>query len=129
NAVKLATVHRVEQGGAFQQIVERQWKQPPLRNRADGVAGAADTLQEGVDRARRAKLAHQVDVADVDAEFEGTGGHQRFEFALLEPLLRVQAMLARETAMVRGDVLLAEPLGEVARNPFRNAALVDENQR
>ena len=129
DAVKLAAVHRVEQGGAFQQIVERQGKQPPLRNRADGVAGAADTLQEGVDRARRAKLAHQVDVADVDAEFEGTGGHQRFEFALLEPLLRVQAMLARETAMVRGDVLLAEPLGEVARNPFRNAALVDENQR
>ena len=31
--------------------------------------------------------------------------------------------------MVRGDVRLAEPLGEVARDPLRDAALVDEDQR
>ena len=37
---------RVEQGGAFEQVVERQREQPPLRDRADGMAGAADALQE-----------------------------------------------------------------------------------
>jgi hypothetical protein len=45
--------------------------------------------RKAVDGARRAELAHQVDVADVDAEFQRTGRHQRFQFALLEPLLRL----------------------------------------
>jgi hypothetical protein len=122
-------VHRVQQGGALQQVVQRQREQPPLGDGADGVAGAAHALQEGIDAARRADLAHQVDVADVDAQFERAGGHQRLELALLEPLLGLQAMLAREAAVVRRDVLLAEPLGQVARHALGGAALVDEDQR
>ena len=38
-------------------------------------------------------------------------------------------MLARETAVVRGDMLFTEPLGQVARHALGDAALVDEDQR
>ena len=41
-----------------------------FRNPADPVTGPADTLQKGRYAARRAELAGQVDVTDVDAEFE-----------------------------------------------------------
>jgi hypothetical protein len=38
-------------------------------------------------RARRAELADELDVADVDAELERRGGDQRLELAAFEPLL------------------------------------------
>ena len=41
------------------------------------------------------------------------------QLARLQPLLGVQPMLAREAAVVRGDVLLAEALGQVARDRAR----------
>ena len=74
--VELASSHAVEQRRAFDQIVARQREQPPLRRAADRVAGAPDALQEGRDRARRAELADQIDIADVDAELERSGGDQ-----------------------------------------------------
>ena len=55
------------------------------------VVGAADALQEHRDAARRAELAHQLDVADVDAELERGGGHHDLELAGLEALLGVEA--------------------------------------
>ena len=88
--VEFAATHAVEQRRAFDQFVARQRKQPPLRRAADRVAGAADALQEAGDRARRAELAHQIDVADVDAEFERGGRHQRLQLAVLQPLLGVE---------------------------------------
>ena len=66
----------------------RAWRAPPrrtaparrasagrgaLRRRPERVAGAADALQQGRDRARRAEVADQIDVADVDAELERRG--------------------------------------------------------
>jgi hypothetical protein len=41
------------------------------------VAGTARALQERRDGAWRGKLADEIDLADVDAEFERGGGHQR----------------------------------------------------
>ena len=46
------------------------------------------------DRARAGDLADEVDVADVDAQFERGRGDQRLEFAALELLFGVQALLA-----------------------------------
>ena len=48
-----------------------------------------DALQEGRDRARRAELADQVDVADVDAQLQRGGGDQRLQLAALQPLFGV----------------------------------------
>ena len=65
-------------------------KQPRLGLPADRVTGAPRALQEGRDRARRAELADQLDVADVDAELERSGGHERPQFAALQALLGVE---------------------------------------
>lgn len=40
------------------------------------MAGATDPLQQGGDGPWRTELAHQVDIADVDAELQGCGRHQ-----------------------------------------------------
>ena len=55
--------------------------------------------------ARRAELADQLDVADVDAELERGRGHHDLELAGLEALLGVEAGFLGERTVVRGDVL------------------------
>ena len=68
--VELAALHAIEQRRAFDELVARQREQPALRHAADMVPGAADALQERCDPARRADLADEIDVADIDAEFK-----------------------------------------------------------
>ena len=75
--IELAATHRIEQRGGFDEFVARVREQPPFRRAVDRVAGAADALQEGRDRARRADLADQIDIADIDAELERRGRDQR----------------------------------------------------
>ena len=111
--VELAAPTRVEQRRAFDELVARQREEAPLGRPADGVAGAADALQEGRDRARRAELADEIDLADVDAELQRGGGDQRPQLAALEPLLGGEPLLLGQAAVVGGDRVLAEPLGEM----------------
>ncbi len=82
--VQLTAAHAVEQCGAFDQIVARQGKQPPLGRAADRVPRAADALQKGCNGAGRSQLADEIDVADVDAELQGCGGDQRPQLTALE---------------------------------------------
>jgi hypothetical protein len=58
-----------------------------------------------------------------------SGRHQRPQMARLQGPLRAQAMLPRQAPMVRRYGLLAQALGEVARQTFGQAARVDEDQR
>ena len=55
---------------------------------------------------RRADLADEIDFADVDAELEGSGRHQRLQHAALQALFGIEPLLLAETAVVRGHVLL-----------------------
>ena len=55
------------------QLVAREREEDALRHAAEPVARAADALQQRRERARRAEVADQVDVADVDAELERRG--------------------------------------------------------
>src|SRR5690606_39369204 len=64
-----------------------------------------------------------------DAELERRGRDQRAELPGLQPLLRVQPVLARQAAVMRGDRVLAEALGEMARDTLALAAVVGEDQR
>ena len=100
--VELAAPDAVEQRRAFDQLVARERKQPALGRAVDRVAGAPDPLQEARDRARRAELADQIDVADVDAELERGGRDQRLQLAALQPLLGVEPLLLGEAAVMRG---------------------------
>jgi hypothetical protein len=55
--------------------------------------------------------------------------HERFQLAVLEPLLGIQALLFGEAAVVRGHPIGTEPLGQLARHPLDEPAGVDEDQR
>ena len=126
--IELAAPYAVQQRRAFHQVVARERKQPPLGRAIDGVAGAADPLQERCDRARRADLAHEIDLSDVDAEFERGGGDQRLQFPALEPLLGVEPLLLGEAAVMCGHRLLPEEFGQGPRDPLRQPPCIDEDQ-
>ena len=127
--VELAAANAVEERGALDEIVARERKQPPLGRPANGVAGAADPLQKGRNRARRTELADEIDIADVDPEFERGGRHQGFQFAPFQPLLGREPQLLRHAAVMGGDGALAETLRELVGDPFGHPAGVDEHQR
>ena len=127
--VQFAAPNRVQDGGALHELVAGEREQPALRGAAHGVTGTSRPLQEGRDGSRRTKLADQIDVPDVDPQLQRGGGHQRLQLAGLEPLLGREAAFARETAVVGGDMLLAERLGQRPRHPLRHAAGVDEHER
>ena len=127
--IELAAADRIEQRRALDQLVARLREEARLGNAADGVARAAGALQEGRDRARRAELADQVDVADVEAELERRGRDQHLQFAALQALLGVEPRFLGEAAVVRRDRVLAEALAEVARGALGHAPRVDEDQR
>ncbi len=127
--IELAAPHRVKERDAIYQLVAARREDATLRDAMHGVIGATDALQEDRDAARRAELAHQLDVADVDAELERGGGHHHLEFAGLETLLGIEAGFLRETAVVGRDILLTETLGEVAGHALHHAAGVGEHQR
>jgi hypothetical protein len=93
------------------------------------VIRAARALQERCDRPRRTELADELDVADVDAELERGGCDQRAKLAAFQPLLGVEAALLGEAAMVRGDDILADELGQMPRHALRHAPRVDEDER
>ena len=103
-------MHGADEGGALDELVAGGGEEAALGVQAEGVAGAADALEEGRDAAGRADLADEVDAADVDAELEGGGGDEGLQLAGLEALLDAQTALAREAAVVAADVLLAEAL-------------------
>ena len=127
-AIEFPAVHTVEQRRAFDQLVARQREQPALGRPRDRVARAADPLQKSRDRARRAELADQVDIADVDAELQRGGRHQGFQRAAFEPLFGIEPLFFGEAAVMRGHLIGAEPLGELAGHPLDQPAGIDEDQ-
>ena len=54
---------------------------------------------------------------------------RRLQLAVLQPLLGVEPLFLGEAAVMRGDVVIAEAIGDLARHPFGHAARVDEDQR
>ena len=72
-------------------------------------------LQETRDGSGRPELANEIHVADVDAELEGRGRDECAQFAGLEFLFGRETLFARQTAVVRGDILVAEwlPIGRL----------------
>ena len=100
--VQLAALDALEQGGAFHQLVARQREEPPLGRPVHRMAGAPDPLEEARDGARRAHLADEIDLADIDAQLQRGRGHQRLQLAPLQPLLGIQPLLAGEAAVMGG---------------------------
>ena len=93
------------------------------------MSGPANALQEGVDGARGSDLAHQIHIADVDAQLQGSRGHQHLQLAALQALLGVQAALLGQAAVMRGDMIFTDALGQMPRDTFDHPARIDEHQR
>ena len=127
--VEFAAIDAVDQRCAFDEVVIGEGKQAAFRLTADAVPRAADALQEGRDRARRAELADEVHIADIDAELErGCRDHSR-ERAGFQPLLSIEPLFLGEAAMMRCNVHLAEPVRKLARDAFGHASCVDKDER
>ena len=127
--VEFAAANAVEQRRAFDQFVARQRKQPSLRRSFHRVARTPDALQERRDRARRAELADQIDIADIDAELQRSGGDQHLQGAALEPLFGVQPQFLGHAAVVGGDMFFAEAVRQLPGDALRHSAGVDEDER
>ena len=107
--IQLAGAHLADQRAVLHQIVARGRKQPALRNRAAPVPCSAHALHRDRHRARRGNLAHQVDVADIDAELQRSRRNQNPNLAILQPLLGIQPQRARQRPMMRRDALRPKP--------------------
>ncbi len=127
--VQFAAPRRIQQRRAFHQVVPAQGEQAPLRSRAQVMAGTPDPLQEHGDGPRRAKLADQVDIADINTQFQGCGRDQGLEFAPFESLFRIQTVLLCQAAVVRGNIFFTDPFRQGAGRPLGQAPGIDEDQR
>ena len=127
-AIEVALADGANDGGAFDELVAGGGEEAALGDGSAPVTGAAYALQGNGDGAGRADLADEIDVADIDAELERGGGDEDAALALLESALGFEAEMARERAMMGGDVLLAHALGEMVRDALDEAAGVDEDE-
>src|SRR3989442_10771423 len=89
---------------------------------------SANPLQQSRDRARRSNLNYEIDGANVDAELERSGGHQRTQLARLQTLFCRQSEFTSQTAMVRRYVLVAETFPEMSGYPLGHAPRIHEHQ-
>src|SRR5262245_11949232 len=106
--VKLAAIGTINQRRTFHKVVVGEGKQTALWLPADTMARSAHALKESRNRARRAKLADEIHVANIDAKLEGGRCHHGGECTYLQPMLRVEPLLFGEAAMMRGDAHFAE---------------------
>ena len=93
------------------------------------MPGAADALQPGRDARRRFDEDDEIDRAHVDAQLQRRGGHERRHAAGLEVLLDLEALLARDRAVVGAHELLAGELVQPLGEPLREAPAVGEDDR
>src|SRR5437899_1990725 len=98
---RLSAMNRAHQRGALDHFVAGGGKEAALGDRATPVAGAAKALDSNANRTRRTDMQGQIDMADIDSQFERSSGHQNFQLAILELAFRIQTQFARQAAMVR----------------------------
>ena len=93
------------------------------------MAGAADALQPARDRLRALDLDHEVDGAHVDPELEARRRDEAGNLPRLQELLDLDPLLAGERPVVRSRDLFLCELVQPQREPFGEAAVVDEDDR
>ena len=126
--IQLAAICAVDQRGTLDEIIAREWEQAALGRSVHRMARAAHALQEAGDGPRRAELAHQVDLADIDAKLERRRCDEGLELAALQAPLGIQPVLLGEAAMMRSQAVLAQAFGEMPRHALRQATRVHEHQ-
>ena len=129
HAIERALVDRPHDRRGLHQLLALGDDEAPLRHARERVAGAAHALKRRRHVARRLQLHHEVDRPDVDAELERRRRHQRFELAILQPVLGLQACAARQRAVMRGHAAIGDAIVEVSGQSFRRSPALSEDQR
>ena len=127
--IQVAPPDCIEQRRTLDQFIARKRKDAAFRKAANRVIRSAYALEQGGNRAGRSDLNHQIDSANINAQLERGSGDQRAQLARLQTLFSGQSQLARQAAMVRSDVLVADSLPKVSRSSFSHAPRVYEHQR
>src|SRR5436309_4547013 len=120
-------VRGLGQRRALHEIPRLERDHPADRGVAVRVARAPDPLQALRDGLRRADLHDEVDVADVDSEFEGGGRDRRLQLTVFELLLDLETGHLRQGAVVGLEVLHAALL-QAEGDVFRPAPGVREDE-
>ena len=119
----VAPQHAAGHRGGLHHILPVGGEDAPAGGLAHQVAGAPDPLQALGHRLGRLELHHQIHRADVDAQLQRRGAHQRRQVARLERLLQGQARLLGHAAVVRADWVGMRPApGPKHPDPLGHAA-------
>ena len=125
----VAFPHRLGEHRGFDEVPRMGGEQGAAAGFADAMPGAPNALHRGGDGRRRLDEHDFVQVADVDAHLQGTGGDDGLEFALLQARFDFAADLARERTVVgvgdRRRFLRVQLQGDL----LRHAPAVGEEQR
>ena len=119
--VQITGSHRLHQGCAFDQVITGCGEKAALWNCASPMPCATNPLHSCRNRAGRPHLANQIDGANIDAQFQRRCRDQQFDFAIPRSRLRVQAKLARKTAVMRGDIFRVDAFSNCMREPLDHA--------
>ena len=119
-------------GVAAEELVERVLAGDVDRQPAAAAPGAAPHLAQRGDRPGERDDDRGVERADVDAELERVGRHDRPQLAVRQPLLELAALLGRVAGAVGGDRavelrrLVGEAVGDELRHQLDRLARLDE---
>jgi hypothetical protein len=61
-------------------------------------------------------MAYDIDMADIDAQLQGRGGHHHGICTALEFFFHLEPGLARKTAVMRAHLVLVQALSQLVRN-------------
>ncbi len=89
--VEFAGAHLADECGLFEQVVTGGGEETAFGDGSTPVAGAADALHGDGDGSGAADLTDEVDVADVDAEFERCCRDENFDFSIFQALFGVES--------------------------------------
>ncbi len=128
-AIQIARADGAHQRGALDQLIARRGEETPFRPGSHPMPRSPDPLKRDRDGTRRSDLADQVDRADIDSQFERSGGHHGPQVSAFEPAFRVEPQRARQAAMVRQHNVFAETFAERVCHSFGQAARIHEHQR
>ncbi len=122
-------MHRLGDRGARHEIAAKFREHHSLADRVRLVAAATDALEPAGHRRRRLDLHDEVDRAHVDAEFQRGRGDEPAQLSGLQQILDLDALRARDRAVVRADERFAGQLVQRAGEPFGQSAAVHEDER
>ena len=117
-----------QQRRAFDQLIAAQRENAAFRQTAALVLGATDALQQRGDGARRAELANEINRTDIDPQLQRSRGDERFQFAALQSIFRIEPQFRGKTSVMRCDSIGAEQFAQMMRHAFGHSARVHENQ-